>query len=171
MSAHAFLVEKVNQTSRTDLSGKSLCCIFGSPCRRRRNRGGHKVSLRDPKKGCSLLASWVVRALASKQGRDVNDRHPPPLFWSHFNVQLFIIHLAYSSLLKFLVVRLSWASRAADKYTSPLLFPHLHHRPSFVAFSVVGSALVAQTIGGVTTPYNTKAQVGSDARQCRVILG
>ena len=111
MSAHAFLVEKVNQTSRTDLSGKSLCCIFGSPCRRRRNRGGHKVSLRDPKKGCSLLASWVVSALASKQGRDVNDRHPPPLFWSHFNVQVFIIHLAYSSILKFSVVRLSWASR------------------------------------------------------------
>ena len=111
MSAHAFLVEKVNQTSRTDFSGKSLCCIFGSPCRRRRNRGGHKVSLRDPKKSCSLLASWVVSAPASKQGRDVNDRHPPPLFWSHFNVQLFIIHLAYSSILKFSVVRLSWASR------------------------------------------------------------
>ena len=165
MSAHAFLVEKVNQTSRTDLSGKSLCCIFGSPCRRRRNRGGHKVSVRDPKKGCSLLASWVVRALASKQGRDVNDRHPPPLFWSHFYYSSGIfLHIEVFS-------RTIELGQPAGKYTSPLLFPHLHHRPSFVAFSVVGSALVAQTIGGVTTPYNTKAQVGSDARQCRVILG
>ena len=55
----------------------------------------------------------------------------------------------------------------------PLPFPHLHHRPSFVAFPVVGSTLVAQTIEGVTAHHTMQkhSKGSADIRQCRVTLG